>query len=112
VELHAPSSGKSPSSKLDPLKLDPKHYKLEFENEKVRVLRVHIQGHGVTPLHEHALNRVTVFLTDQDFRTKDAHGKISLVKHKAGEAVWGTPLSHTEENLSAEPFEAIAVELK
>ena len=25
----------------DPLKVDPQHYKLEFENPQVRVLRIH-----------------------------------------------------------------------
>jgi uncharacterized RmlC-like cupin family protein len=112
VELLAPGGGKTVTSQLDPVKLDPKHYKVEFENAQVRVLRVRIEGHGVTPMHKHALNRVTVYLTDQDFRTKDAQGKINLVKHKAGDAVWGTPITHTEENLSSEPFEALAVELK
>ncbi len=76
------------------------------------MLRVRIEGHGKTPLHEHSLNRVTVFLTDQQFRVQDSHGKIDTVKHTAGEAVWGTPITHTEENLSSQPFEVLAVELK
>ena len=28
------------ASKADPVKVDPKHYKVEFENESVRVLRI------------------------------------------------------------------------
>lgn len=112
IELKNPGAGKAITSPLDPLKVDPKHYKLEFENAQVRVLRVRIEGHGSTSMHQHSLNRVTVFLTDQDFRTKDSEGKVSIVKHKAGEAVWGTPTTHMEENLSDQPFEVIAVELK
>lgn len=112
IELKKPGTGKAIASRLDPLKIDPKDYKLEFENDQVRVLRAKIEGHGVTPMHEHSLNRVTVFLTDQDFRVKDSQGKVSVVKHKAGEAVWGTPIIHSEENLSDRPFEVIAVELK
>jgi len=76
------------------------------------VLRVKIEAHGATPMHEHSLNRVTVFLTDQEFRVKDSHGKIEIVKHKAGDAVWGTPTTHAEENLSNNPFEVVAIELK
>ncbi|HEY1948232.1 MAG TPA: hypothetical protein VGG97_14575 [Bryobacteraceae bacterium] len=112
VELNAPSAGKTITSKLDPVKLDPKHYKVELDNEKVRVVRVHVEPHGTTPMHEHALDRVTILLTDQDFSAKDSQGKVTMSKHKAGEAIWGTPLTHTEKNLSNEPFEAISIELK
>jgi uncharacterized RmlC-like cupin family protein len=112
IELKSPGTGKAISSDLDPLKVDPKHYHLEFENDQVRVLRATIEGHGVAPMHQHSLNRVTVFLTDQDFRVRDVQGRVSLSKHKAGEAVWGTPITHTEENVSDKPFEVVAVELK
>lgn len=112
IELKTPGTGKPIVSDLDPVKIDPKHYKVEFENPQVRVLRVKIEGHGVAPMHEHSVNRVTVFLTDQEFRVKDSHDKIDTVRHKAGDAVWGTPTTHTEENLSEKPFEVLAVELK
>jgi hypothetical protein len=112
IELKTAGTGKTIASDLDPAKIDPKHYKVEFENAQVRVLRAKVEGHGVTPMHEHSLNRVTVFLTDQDFRVKDSRGKVDLVKHKAGDAIWGTPTTHTEENLSDQPFEVLAVELK
>ncbi len=112
IELKTPGDGKPIVSALDPPKIDPKHYKVEFENPQVRVLRAKIEPHGVTPMHEHALNRVTVFLTNQEFRVKDSSGKVDIVKHKAGDAVWGRPITHTEENLSSQPFEVIAIELK
>lgn len=112
VELKTPGTGKTITSKIDPVKKDPKHYKVEFENDQVRVLRVKIEGHGVTPMHEHSLNRVGVYLTDQDFSTEDSHGKTAIVKHKAGEALWATPVTHTEKNLSDQPFEIVVVELK
>jgi uncharacterized RmlC-like cupin family protein len=112
VELKTPSTGKAIASSLDPVKRDPKHYKVEFENAQVRVLRVTIEAHGVAPMHEHSLNRVTVYLTDQEFRTKDSDGKAGIVKHKAGDVVWGTPATHMEENLSGNQFEVVAVELK
>jgi hypothetical protein len=63
-------------------------------------------------MHEHAVNRVTVFLTDQEFRVTDPQGNVSVVKHKAGDAVWGTPISHREENVSDQAFEVVAVEIK
>ena len=112
VELKQPGTGKAVSGALDPLKTDPKHYSLEFENAQVRVLRVKIEAHGTAPMHQHSVNRVTVFLTNQEFRVTDSTGKMQIVKHKAGDVVWGTPTTHTEENLSDQPFEVVAVELK
>ena len=112
VELKTPGTGKAIAGNLDPLKVDPGHYKLEFENPQVRVLRVKIEPHGVAPMHEHSTDRVTIFLTDQDFQTKDSAGKVATVQHKAGDVAWGTPLEHTEQNLSNEPFEVVTVELK
>jgi quercetin dioxygenase-like cupin family protein len=112
VELKQSGAGKAITGRLDPLTVDRKHYKLEFENAQVRVIRVKIEAHGTAPMHQHSLNRTTVFLTDQEFRVKDATGKVEMVKHKAGEAVWGTPITHTEENLSDHPFEAVSIEIK
>src|SRR5580693_423719 len=37
---------------IDPLKADPKHYSLEFENDQVRVLRVRFGPHEKGVLHE------------------------------------------------------------
>jgi quercetin dioxygenase-like cupin family protein len=112
VELKKPGTDQAVPGRLDPVKTDPKHYQLEFENAQVRVIRVTIEGHGTAPMHQHSLNRITVFLTDQEFRIQEANGKVERMKHKAGDAVWGTPTTHTEENLSDQPFEVVAIELK
>jgi quercetin dioxygenase-like cupin family protein len=112
IELKKAGTGKAIAGNLDPLKVDPEDYKLEFENSQVRVLRVRIGPHAVAPMHAHTTNRVTVFLTDQNFRTTDSTGKVQTVKHKAGDVAWGTPIEHTEQNLSSKPFEAVTVEVK
>lgn len=112
VELKNKGTSAKVSSSLDPVKIDPKHYKVEFENDQVRVLRVRIGAHEAAPMHEHGLNRVTVYLTDQNFRVTTADGKVDTVQHKAGEALWATPVKHKEENLSDYPFEVIAIEIK
>jgi beta-alanine degradation protein BauB len=112
IELRNRGTDKALTSDLDPLKIDPAHYKLEFENPQVRVLRATIPPHEVTPMHMHSTDRVTVFLTDQDFRTRDSTGKVVTVEHKAGDVVWSTPVEHAEENVSDQPFEAVTVEIK
>jgi quercetin dioxygenase-like cupin family protein len=112
VELKTHGTGKEISGSLDPLKVDPRHYAVEFENDQVRVLRVKIGARESTPLHEHSRNRVTVFLSDQDFRATSSDGTAGTVQHKAGDTVWGTPITHQEENMSDKPFEAVVVEIK
>ncbi len=112
IELKNPGTGKAITSNLDPVKINPQHYKVEFENNQVRVLRARIEAHGSTPMHEHSLSRVTVYLTDGDLRVTESHGKVETVKHKAGDVVWGTPATHSEENLSNSAFEVLAVEIK
>lgn len=115
VEVEIKKEG-DPSKKvttaLDPPKIDPKDYRVEFENSQVRVLRVRMAPKHAVPLHEHQLDRVVVYLTDQNTRITAADGKAETAQHKAGEASWGGPARHKEENLSDSPFEAIVVELK
>jgi quercetin dioxygenase-like cupin family protein len=84
---------------IDPLKADPKHYSLEFENDQVRVLRVRFGPHEKGVLHEHKLNHIVVYLTDQ-------------ARGKAGEVRLDEPMTHTEENPLDHAVERIAVDLK
>ena len=114
VEVELKNSGTSApvTGKLDPVKLDPKRYKVEFENPQVRVTRVKVGPQETTPIHEHGLNRVSVYLTDQNFQTVDQQGKTTSVTHKAGDVVWATPVVHKEQNVSDAPFEVVMVEIK
>jgi quercetin dioxygenase-like cupin family protein len=112
LELKKPGNPSvSAAGPLDPVKVDPKHYRVEFENDQVRVLRVRIGPHESTPVHTHALNRVVTYISDQDMLVT-TDGKPEQVRHKAGDVSWGTPATHREENVSDRPFEVIAVELK
>ncbi len=112
VELKKPGTGKKITSALDPVKIDPKHYKVEFENDQVRVIRARMGPHESVPMHAHTLNRVTVFLTDQNIRSTSSDGKVAVTQHKAGEAIWSAPITHKEENLNDTPFEVVAIEIK
>jgi|SRR5579863_8215403 len=103
---------KAVKTPLDPLKVDPKDYKLIFENSQVRVVRVRMPAGQKVPLHEHMLNRVVVYLTDQNGSMTTPDGKTDVAKHAAGEASWGGPTKHSEQNLKDTPFEAIVVEFK
>src|SRR2546421_7078578 len=52
--------------KDDPLKVAPKIYTLEFENNAVRVVRVKVGPHQKIAEHEHAVHRIVVPLTEVD----------------------------------------------
>jgi quercetin dioxygenase-like cupin family protein len=113
IELKKPGGGLAANaSALDPVKVDPKHYKVELENDQVRVLRVIIGPHQSTPVHEHVLNRVLTYISDQNVRVTTPDGKSEIARHKPGEVSMGGPAKHKEENLNDTPFEVVVVELK
>jgi uncharacterized RmlC-like cupin family protein len=95
----------------DPVQVDPKHYRVEVENEKVRVLRIKYGPHEKSKMHGHP-STVAVFLTDADTRFTYPDGKVEKITAKAGQAVYFDAFEHDPENLSDKPFEVIAVELK
>ena len=99
IDLKGPPTGPAPVSKLDPVTVDGRHYKVELENEYVRVLRVHYEPREKGQTHEHILNRVVVYLNDQP-------GAMADGARMAGAA------THAEENASDQPADRIAVELK
>jgi quercetin dioxygenase-like cupin family protein len=99
IELKNKPNGSVTLPPTDPLKVDPKHYALEFENDQVRVLRVRFGPHEKGVPHEHKLKHVVVYLTDQ-------------ARGKAGEVRLDEAMSHTEENPLDHAVERIAIDLK
>jgi beta-alanine degradation protein BauB len=112
IELKKQSPGTRSIGDLDPVRVDPKHYRVEFENSQVRVLRVRIGPHEIAPLHEHSLNRVVTYLTSQKVRVTADDGQVGMSQRKAGEVSWAGPAKHREENLSDDAFEVAVVEVK
>ena len=99
VDLKGPPAGPAPVSMLDPVTVDGRHYKVELDNEQVRVLRVHYEPREKGQTHEHILNRVVVYLNDQPGA-------------KADDVRMAGAMTHVEENASDRPADRIAVELK
>jgi len=99
IDLKGQSAAPAVTSKLDPTVVDQRHYKVEFENDQVRVLRVHYEAHDEGARHEHLLNRVVVYLNDQPGA-------------KADDVRMSGPAVHTEQNASDQPADRIAIELK
>lgn len=95
----------------DPTKVEPKHYKLNFENDKVQVVSVHYGPHEKSALHEHP-GGVVVVLTEAHLRFTDENGKVREVYAKPGEARWYPPFRHKVENLGDTTYDAVYVGLK
>lgn len=95
----------------DPVKVDPKHYKVEFENDTVRVLRIHYAPGEKSVMHVHP-DSVAVFLGVQSAKFTYPDGKTEVVKVKLGD-VKATPAgAHLPEDIGDTPIDLILVELK
>ncbi|MDA4126900.1 MAG: cupin domain-containing protein [Thaumarchaeota archaeon] len=95
----------------DPTKVDPKHYKVEFENEKVRVLRIRYGPGEKSIMHGHP-NAVAVFLADGGAKFTYPDGKTEDIAMKAGQALWFPPVEHLPEERLGKSIEVVFVELK
>jgi quercetin dioxygenase-like cupin family protein len=111
VELKKPG-GKVEWPAQDPRKVAPHTYHLEFENDQVRVLRVKLPAGGGIPQHHHVVPRVVVPLTEVSIEVTRTDGAKVYLKGKPGDALFGRPDVHREENQLAQPVELILVELK
>lgn len=95
----------------DPTKVEPKHYRLDFENERVQVVSVDYGPHEKSIMHEHP-GGVVVSLTEAHLRFTDENGKTREVFSKPGEARWYPPFKHRVENLGSTTYRAVYVGLK
>jgi quercetin dioxygenase-like cupin family protein len=95
----------------DPTKVEPKHYKLDFENERVQVVSVHYGPHEKSSMHEHP-GGVVVVITGGHLKFTDENGKVQEVFAKPGEARWFAPFKHTVENVGDTAYNAVYVGVK
>lgn len=98
---------------LDALAVDPEHHVVDFENDRVRVVRMTYPPGTKTPLHRH-LSGFGVFLTDAHGRNVTEEGDVVPIDAKAGSTFWtegGSP-PHVTENLSEDELVVLIVEMK
>ena len=95
----------------DPVTVDPNHYKVEFENAQVRVLRVKVGPGEKSIMHRHP-NAVAIFMADANGKFTFPDGKTENIVRKAGEVLWTPAVTHLPENVGTAAFEVILVELK
>src|SRR5579862_4061006 len=95
----------------DPTRVEPKHYRLDFENDKVQVVSVHYGPHEKSSMHDHP-GGVVVVVTGGHLKFTDENGKVTEVYAKAGEARWFAPFKHTVENVGDTAYNAVYVGMK
>ena len=99
-----------PAAAQDPVKVDPAHHKVEFENDQVRVLRVTLPAGEKTPAHSHPAG-VAVFLNDSQNRLT-VDGKTDAPIRKAGGVAELKASTHVVENIGTTTSEVIVIEIK
>jgi hypothetical protein len=95
---------------LDPAVTNPEHYKVIFENDKVRVLEYSDQPGDQTTPHEHP---DSVMYTLSSFRRRLVSGEMQReVELGAGTVGWLPAQMHHGENIGETPTHVLFVELK
>ena len=103
----------APVAAQDPAKVNPRSYKVLFENERVRLLEyISKPGLGVCGQgrHYHPAH-LSIPLTDGKVKVT-AGAKTFTAEGKAGEAFWEPEVWHTVENVGRGEMRAYMVELK
>src|SRR5215475_11231312 len=95
----------------DPVKVDSRHYKVEFENERVRVLRIKYGPSEKSVMHSHP-ESIAVFLTDAHHKFTYPDGRTEDINANAGTVQHMDAFTHLPENTSKTSFEVIQIELK
>jgi hypothetical protein len=87
----------------------PEFGRVEFENEAITVVRVHMAAHERTPMHDIASARLVIWLTDMHLKDTDPDGRVSEYRRPAGSVEWITPRRHAGENLSDRGLDFLAI---
>lgn len=95
----------------DPVKVDPKHFKVLLDNQDVRVLDVRLKPGEKSPMHSHS-NHVVYWLAGSTIKFTSSDGKTNTVTTKAGRVVWRNAETHMAENTCRTESHALDIELK
>ncbi len=95
----------------DAVTADPEHYTVEFENDRVRIIRIKYGPGERSVMHTHGPH-VAIFLTESTASMTLPDGTSQELITEVGVAQWTDAEEHLPENLSDEPLEVILVELK
>jgi len=99
-----------PGISIDSLSADDQ---IRIDNDFVRVIQEILPPHEKSPLQEHPLNRVVVYLDKGKLDVRDQDGHVQKRNFSAGQAVWSAAAEmHNNENTGSAPIRLIQIELK
>lgn len=98
----------------DAAAVQPRAYKVVFENERLRVLEFNSRpGMGLcgNGMHSHPAH-LTVALSPAKARVKLPDGQVIVADNKLGDVFWSEAETHETENISGRNVRALMIELK
>jgi hypothetical protein len=95
----------------DAVQVDPKHFKVEYEDDKIRVVREILPAGESTPKHSHP-ERVTVAVRAATLQIVDEAGNTRREEVKQGEATHLDAQTHKVTNIGKTDFEEVSTEFK
>jgi hypothetical protein len=107
-------AGGRDASAQDASKVNPRAYRIAFENERLRVLEYRSRpGLGVCGQGKHSHPaHLSMLSTDAKVKVTLEDGKFVVAEGKAGEMFWSPAEVHTTENISGHAVRSYIIEIK
>jgi quercetin dioxygenase-like cupin family protein len=109
--LTLPGIAAEPAAETDPVKLAPEIYKVTLDNDRVRVLEIHLPAGTKTPMHSHP-DYLAVTINAGKVRFTQADGTSKEVEFKLGDTFFAKAETHAAENIGNSELHALNIELK
>lgn len=95
----------------DPVKVDPAHYKLVFENASVRVLKIDYAPGAKSPMHQHP-DTIVVPLVASKVRFTMPDGKSQDTDLPSESATYSPAVTHSPANIGTTRIDGLLIEFK
>ena len=95
----------------DPVRVDAKHYSVEYEDDRVRIVRARYGPGEKSVMHAHPA-LVAIMLSNSTIRMTYPDGRTEDISTIPGQLMQMPETEHLPQNVSDQPFEGILIELK
>jgi hypothetical protein len=111
IRVELKSAPTAAPMKLDAVRVDPGRYQVDFENVRVRIVRLRFGAHEKGMMVEHP-PRVLATLTDVAVKLLFADGRTDERGAPAGVAAWLDGETLLTENAGSQPLQVVLIEPK
>jgi hypothetical protein len=98
-------------ARRDPVQLDPIHYRLDFENQNVRAIRLTLKAGEAVPMHDD-VDALAVCILECHVCFKSFNGGTQDVRMETGETHWFYGDTRSVCNMGKQPMEMLFIEVK